>query len=116
MLTRFVAGALLAVTCTLHVVSGQTNHSVLYQYLTALEQNQTFYYEPADRGYYQKINNNTIIEFNGTFYEDLNGTFYELQRQANGSFILPANGTSITESSNADGEIPASFPYRHLPD
>ena len=80
-----------------------THNAVLYQYLEALEKNQTFYYEPVDAGYYAGINNNSIIEFNGTFYEDLNGTFYALQQLANGTFILPANESGITESSNVDG-------------
>lgn len=100
------AVALLALGSCLHVCRAQNSTTkTLYQYLTALEQNQTFYYEPVDPAYYASINNNTIIEYNGTFYEDLNGTFYELQRQANGSFFIPANATGIAEGLNPDGEF-----------
>lgn len=99
------AVALLALGTCLHVCKAQnTTTQTLFQYLTALEQNRTFFYEPANAGYYASINNNTIIEFNGTFYEDFNGTFYALQRQANGSLIIPANATAIVESGNADGQ------------
>ena len=101
--------ALLAVASCLHVCRAQTANSTtktLYQYLLAMEQNQTFFYEPADPGYYASINNNTIIEFNGTFYEDLNGTFYALQREANGTFVLPANESGIAEGLSADGKAP----------
>ena len=102
--------ALLLLACGLHVCRSAQEEAVaplpdLFDYLTALAHNQTFYYEPVDPGYYLRINNNSIIEFNGTFYEDLNGTFYQLQREANGTFILPANGTAITESANADGKM-----------
>lgn len=99
--------ALLALGFGLHVCrAAEASPSPLpdlFDYLTALAHNQTFYYEPADAEYYLKINNNSIIEFNGTFYEDLNGTFYKLEKEANGTFILPANDTAITESSNVDG-------------
>ena len=101
------AVALLVLASCLHVCRAQAANSTtktLYQYLTALEQNKTFYYEPVDRAYYASINNNSIIEFNGTFYEDLNGTFYALQRQANGTFILPANESGIAEGLTADGK------------
>ncbi|KAL3143651.1 hypothetical protein ABBQ38_002447 [Trebouxia sp. C0009 RCD-2024] len=98
------AVALLALGSCIHVCRAQNSTTkTLYQYLTALEHNQTFYYEPADPGYYASINNNTIIEYNGTFYEDLNGTFYALQRQANGSFTIPANATGIAEGLSPDG-------------
>lgn len=99
------AVALLALGSCLHICKAQnTTTQTLFQYLTALEQNRTFFYEPANPGYYASINNNTIIEFNGTFYEDFNGTFYALQRQANGSLVIPANATAIVESGNADGQ------------
>lgn len=104
------AVALLALGSCIHVCRAQNSTTkTLYQYLTALEQNQTFYYEPADPGYYASINNNTIIEYNGTFYEDLNGTFYALQRQANGSFTIPANATGIAEGLSPDGEFVAQL-------
>lgn len=117
MRTSSAAACLLVAACSLRFVRSQTvainstgnqtvtHNAVLYQYLSALENNKTFYYEPVDPRYYAGINDNSIIEFNGTFYEDLNGTFYALQRLANGTFILPANGTGIVESSNADGAL-----------
>lgn len=99
------AVALLALGSCLRLCSAQNSTTqTLFQYLTALEQNRTFFYSPANPGYYASINNNTIIEFNGTFYDNFNGTFYELQRQANGSLIIPANATAIAESGNADGQ------------
>lgn len=116
MLTSRAAVCLLLSACSLRLVRSQTvalnstgnqtvtHNAVLYQYLTALENNQTFYYEPVDPRYYAGINNNSIIEFNGTFYEDLNGTFYALQRLANGTFILPSNESGIVEAANADGK------------
>ena len=114
MLKLRAAVCLLAAACSLHVVRSVavnqtvnqtvTHNAELYRYLTALENNKTFYYEPVDPAYYAGINNNSIIEFNGTFYEDLNGTFYALQRQANGTFILPSNESGIVESSSADGK------------
>ena len=105
---HFGLTALLVSACSLQVCSGAAGASPsplpdLFDYLTDLAKNQTFYYEPVDPAYYLKINNNSIIEFNGTFYEDLNGTFYQLQREANGTFVLPSNESAITESANADG-------------
>ena len=103
------AVALLALGSCLHVCKAQNSTTnTLFQYLTALEENRTFYYEPANPAYYAAINNNTIIEFNGTFYEDFNGTFYALQRQANGTLYVPQNATAITEGENADGKLLAS--------
>lgn len=100
------AVALLALGSCLHVCKAQNSTTkTLFQYLTALEENRTFYYEPANPAYYAAINNNTIIEFNGTFYEDFNGTFYALQRQANGTLYVPQNATAITEGENADGKF-----------
>ncbi len=101
--------ALLVSACSLQVCSAAAAEASpsplpdLFDYLTDLAKNQTFFYEPVDPAYYLKINNNSIIEFNGTFYEDLNGTFYQLQREANGTFVLPSNESAITESANADG-------------
>lgn len=101
--------ALLVSACSLQVCNAAAAEASpsplpdLFDYLTDLAKNQTFYYEPVDPAYYLKINNNSIIEFNGTFYEDLNGTFYQLQREANGTFVLPSNESAITESDNADG-------------
>ena len=101
--------ALLVSACSLQICSAAAAGASpsplpdLFDYLTDLAENQTFYYEPVDPAYYLKINNNSIIEFNGTFYEDLNGTFYQLQREANGTFVLPSNDTAITESASADG-------------
>ncbi|DBA75362.1 TPA: hypothetical protein ACH3X1_010629 [Trebouxia sp. C0004] len=106
---RFGLTALLVSACSLQVCRAAAAEASpsplpdLFDYLTDLAKNQTFYYEPVDPAYYLKINNNSIIEFNGTFYEDLNGTFYQLQREANGTFILPSNESAITESANADG-------------
>lgn len=100
------AVALLALGTCLHVCKAQNSTTkTLYQYLTALEEERTFYYEPANPAYYASINNNTIIQFNGTFYEDFNGTFYALQRQADGKFIIPDNATGIAEGLSADGEF-----------
>ena len=104
--------ALLALGSCLHVCKAQNSTTkTLFQYLTALEENRTFYYEPANPAYYASINNNTILLFNGTFYEDFNGTFYALQRQANGTFYVPQNETAITEGDNPDGEF-LSLPPR----
>ncbi len=107
--------ALLLLGCSLHVCRAAAAASPsplpdLFDYLTDLAKNQTFYYEPADPEYYLRINNNSIIEFNGTFYEDLNGTFLQLVREANGTFIVPSNESAITESSNVDG-MPAALSY-----
>ena len=107
--------ALLVSACSLQVCSAAAAEASpsplpdLFDYLTDLAKNETFYYEPVDPAYYLKINNNSIIEFNGTFYEDLNGTFYQLQREANGTFVLPSNESAITESASADGTPAKTF-------
>ena len=109
-MARLQLVALLVAACGLHVCRSATEEANpplpdLFDYLTALANNQPFYYEPADPEYYLRITNTSIIEFNGTFYEDLNGTFYQLQKEANGTFILPANGSAITESADPDGAV-----------
>ena len=108
----FGSAALLVFACSLQVCRAAAAAASpsplpdLFDYLTDLAENKTFYYEPADPAYYLSINNNTIIEFNGTFYEDLNGTFYALQKEANGSFVkASANESAITESDDPDGAL-----------